>query len=76
MFSVGDNIKKNKSDTIYTIIELKEDNGGNWHDGYYECLIATLESNKITEEYMIMFHQYGNNPLYYAILIPPQQLSQ
>lgn len=72
MFSIGDKITTNRSEIIYTIIDLKKETGGNWHDGYYMYLIATLESNNITEEYMIMHHQYGSSPEYYAILIPPE----
>ena len=76
MFSVGDRIKKNRSETIYTIVHLKEETDGNLNHGYYEYLIATLDSNNITEEYMIMFHQYGSTPEYHAILIPPEELTQ
>jgi len=65
-FKVGEFIKKAINNiiidnTIYKILDLKEVNGGNWHDGFSVSIIATISINVLepeTEEYCI---QYTNN---------------
>lgn len=70
--------KNNKIDTelkLYKILSIKEERGGNWHDGFSISYIATILSQDSTtdystEEYLI---QYKNpmcqiNLLYGAVV--------
>jgi hypothetical protein len=69
MFKVGDIIQKNDSDILYTIIELKKEEGGNWDHGYYYYVVATIQSDCETESYILMHRFYGRMTTYYATLI-------
>ena len=67
-FNIGDNIKKVEDEQIYTITDLKEVKGGNWHDGFSISIMATIETalnsdinpetETITEEYCIQYINY------------------
>jgi hypothetical protein len=68
-FNLGDHIYKIQNgipdiSSIYTILNIKEINGGNWHDGYTISYIATIQSinkdetNNIKEEYTLRFVNY------------------
>jgi hypothetical protein len=71
MFSVGDIIqKKHDLSKRFIILSIRTKDGGNWYHGYYICSIAinqSKESDEITE-FMLNFHQYGNEPEIHAIL--------
>jgi hypothetical protein len=71
MFSVG-NIVQKKQDLSqrFIILSIRTEEGGNWHDGFSICEIATIRpvDSDETAEYMLSFHQYGNNPELYVIL--------
>jgi hypothetical protein len=82
-FRIGDIISKiidpNDENNQYIILELREEEGGNWHDGYSKSLIATLlpyNNNQMdipleNEEYMIAYHCLGSRPIYYAKIKQP-----
>ena len=63
-FKVGDFIKKVEFDQLFKIINLKEVRGGNWYDGFYISIIATIESISTiypetnTEEYCVQYINY------------------
>jgi hypothetical protein len=72
MFSVGDIIQKNQDlSQRFIILSIRTEDGGNWHDGFSICEIATIipiDSSEESSEYMLSFHQYENDPQVYAIL--------
>ncbi len=72
MFSVGDIIQKKEDLSQRFIIQsIRIERGGNWHDGFSICEIATItpiDSSEEGTEYILSFHQYGNTPQLYAIL--------
>jgi hypothetical protein len=64
-FKIGDHIYKIQNgfpdtSSIYTILDIREVNGGNWHDGYTISYIATIQTPDIrdTEEYTVRFVNY------------------
>jgi hypothetical protein len=65
-YKVGDYIYKTKNNKIetdlklYKILSIKEERGGNWHDGFSINYIATILSQDSTtdystEEYLIQY---------------------
>jgi len=74
-FNPGDHIYKiqngipNKS-SIYTILDIREEKGGNWHDGYTISYVATIQNLDFTEEYTLRFVNYMCQiDLYFALKV-------
>lgn len=86
-FNVGDRIRKIVSDKedyeerpVYVIQSLREDNGGNWHDGYMFYYYAIVIKEKFSnvegynfmkccidvesEEILLGVNQYGDEYTY------------
>ena len=66
-FNPGDHIYKIQNgfpdtSSIYTILDIREEKGGNWHDGYTISYIATIQNHNITdkdtEKYTLRFVNY------------------
>jgi len=80
-YKVGQYIYKtinNKIDTelkLYKILSIKEERGGNWHDGFSISYIATILSQDSTtdystEEYLIQYiNQMCQINLLYGIIV-------
>ena len=71
-FSVGDIIQKkyDENNIEYKILSLRIKNGGNWHDGYDESLIAVVEVNTYcclyeTKDVLLAHRILGTKPMYY-----------
>jgi len=82
-FSVGDIMKKvydKNYENAYRILSLRTEQQGNWHDGFYECIIATIELVADLfvpkEDFVLMYHAYGNTPVYYASLCGKIEICQ
>jgi len=74
-FEVGDIIKKivdKDPSNTYLITSIKIEQSGNWHDGYYEYMVANIVQQKYyimpTEEFVLMYHNYGSEPFYHATI--------
>jgi hypothetical protein len=55
----------------FIIQSIRTEEGGNWHDGFSICEIATIapiDSSEQATEYMLSFHQYGSEPQTFVIL--------
>ena len=66
-------MKSNNEDLSqrFIILSIRTEYGGNWHDGFSICEIATItpiDSSEESSEYMLSFHQYGSEPQSFAIL--------
>ena len=69
-FNVGDKIYKKNYETVdknivYEIIELWEEEGGNWHDGYQKLLYVELKGE--SKPYLLVNHVYGSGICIYGI---------
>jgi hypothetical protein len=73
-FKVGDLIQKigKEDDTkVYSILSIKEDEGGNWHDGFTISMNSEIEyvsEPGKKEKFQLFFHFYGYPPEYKAKL--------
>jgi hypothetical protein len=62
-FNPGDHIYKMKNgipdtSSIYTILDIREEKGGNWHDGYTISYVAKIQKSDFIEEYTLHFVNY------------------
>jgi hypothetical protein len=81
-FKVGDHIYKIINGTEdpsvkYRILQIHEEESGNWHDGYsttWKAIIQVVRPNSIqetpemTENYILKHNQWGSYHLIYASL--------
>jgi hypothetical protein len=68
-FKIGDKIYKRKNgildkSKVYEIENIKIENGGNWHDGYFSNWTASLIGE--TELFIIVFTVWGEKSETYA----------
>jgi len=65
VFKIGDHIYKMQdgipdTSSIYTILDIRQDKGGNWHDGYTISYVGKIQLTNTanTEEYTLCFSNY------------------
>jgi hypothetical protein len=68
VFKIGEHIYKMQNSipdtsSIYTILDIREVNGGNWHDGYTISYVGKIQltdtaKSDFTEEYTLHFVNY------------------
>jgi|Laugresbdmm110sn_1035088.scaffolds.fasta_scaffold71827_2 hypothetical protein len=78
-FNVGDKIRKIEDiqdETIYEIVNIIKETGGNWHDGFYTIWSAVIRNNTncwycccCEETYILKHYCRGVNTTIYAVKI-------